>query len=104
MTDLFGQAEHITIWDIVRHWAGRPMLTKLLKEYPKEAIKEAALKTLKDEAIEQLPYMIAILQERPEEKSIPVWQMSAKQLYDMAVDRGIQTSGRTKQDLINELR
>ena len=40
--DLFGNAEHVTIWDVVRHWAGRPMLTKLLKEYPKEAIKEAA--------------------------------------------------------------
>ena len=103
MTDLFGQAEHITIWDIVRHWAGRPMLTKLLKEYPKEAIKEAALKTLKDEAIEQLPYMIAILQDS-DEKGVPIWLASDEQLMIMAQERGINTAGKTRHKLLSELR
>ncbi len=101
--DLFGNAEHITIWDVIRHWMGRPMLTKLLKKHGKEALKEAGLKTLKDEAVEQLPYLIAILKDGGDGK-LQLWQESDEQLYVMAQERGVGTSGKSRQQLINELR
>ena len=103
MTDLFGNAPYVTIWDIIRHWAGRPMLTKLLQEYDKPALKAAALKTLEDEAIEQLPYLIAILKDEAD-GVIPVWKQSNEALYILAQDRGINTAGQSRDELINKLR
>lgn len=98
--DLFGP-EPVTIWDIARHWAGRPMLTKLLKEYGKDKVKEAALKTLKDEAVEQLPYLLEILKG---ENGASARSASDEQLLIMAQQRGIATRGKTRAQLINELR
>ena len=104
--DLFGNAEHVTVWDIVRHWMGRPMLTKLLKEHGKDAIKAAVLKTLADEAVEQLPYLIGILKgDKGEAKNgKQIWQESDERLLTMARERGIGTSGKSRQELINVLR
>jgi hypothetical protein len=101
--DLFDNAEHVTIWDVIRHWMGRPMLTKLLKAHGKEAVKRAGLKTLEDEAVEQLPYLLSILQGGGNGE-LQVWQQSNEQLYAIAQERGIGTSGKTRQQLINELR
>lgn len=101
--DLFGNAEHVTIWDVIRHWAGRPMLTKLLKEHDRGTLKDAALKTLKDEAIEQLPYMIAILKDEGAIDT-PIWHESNETLLVMAQERGIRTAGKSRQQLIQELR
>ena len=102
--DLFGNAETVTIWDVIRHWAGRPMLTKLLKEHGKEAVKQAGLKTLGDEAVEQLPYLIACLKESPVNGSVQAWQMSDDDLMALAAERNVRTDGKTRQQLINELR
>jgi hypothetical protein len=100
--DLFGP-EPVTIWDIARHWLGRPMLTKLLKEHGKAAVKAATLKTLEDEAVEQTPYLIAILQEGGTE-TVQLWQMPDRDLMTMAVEKGIATKGKTRQQLLNDLR
>jgi len=99
--DLFGP-EPVTIWDVIRHWAGRPMLTRLLKDHGKDAVKQAAIKTLTDEAVEQLPYMIECLKERDDVAQ--AWQMSDDDLMALATERNLPTKGKTRQQLINELR
>ena len=101
--DLFGP-ESVTIWDVIRHWTGRPMLTKLLKEHGKDAVKKAGLKTLEDEAIEQRPYLLACLQEGPTNGAAQVWQLSDDDLMALAAERNLRTKGKTRQQLINELR
>jgi len=103
MADLFGP-EPATIWDVVRHWVGRPMLTKLLKAHGKDALKEAALKTLLDEAVEQRPYFLACLKEAPVNGTVQVWQLSNDDLMALAVDRDVPTRGKSRKQLINALR
>jgi hypothetical protein len=98
--DLFGP-EPVTIWYIVRHWAGRPLLTKLLKEHGKDKVKEAALKTLKDDAVEQLPYMLEILKDGA--AGTPIWKLPDDALIKLAVAKGVPTRGKTRQELINSL-
>ena len=102
--DLFGP-EPVTIWDIARHWVGRPFLSRLLKEHGKEAVKAATLKTLEDEAVEQTPYLLAILQAGKKVPSeTPLWQMPDCDLLTMAGEKGIATQGKTRQQLLNDLR
>jgi hypothetical protein len=103
MNDLFGPVP-ITVWDVARHYLGRGLLTKLLKEHGKQRVKEVTLKALSDEAVEPRPYMLAILQEGGEAPQRAPWQMTTDELMASAKERGISTIGKTTQQLINELR
>jgi hypothetical protein len=94
----------LTIWDLVRSWTGRPFLTKLLKQYGKDAVKEAALATLKEEAVEPIEFMMGALAQSGKEKVPEPWQLSESALLAEAQKRGIGTRGKTTQQLINEMR
>jgi hypothetical protein len=76
-------------------------LTKLLKEHGKEKVMDAALKTLKNEAVEPKEYMLGVLKNGDAGE---VWKQSDEALLLMAKERGINTRGKTRQDLINALR
>ena len=94
----------LTVWDLVRSWTGRPLLTKLLKENGKDKVKEAALATLREEAVEPLEFLMGALAQAGKDKAPEPWQLSEHALLAEAKARGIGTIGKTTQQLINELR
>ena len=77
------------------------MLTKLLKENGKDKLKTAVIKTLDDEAVEPLSYCLECLKD---DRPTPAWQMSDEALIAAATEKGIPTKGKSRQDLINDLR
>ena len=94
--------KHLTLWDVVRSWTGRPLLTKLLKDHGKEKVKEAALATLREEAVEPVEFLMGALAQA--DKAAEPWQLSESALLEEAQRRGIATRGKTTQQLINALR
>lgn len=94
----------LTLWDTIRSWTGRPLLTKLLKEHGKDRVKEAGLEALRVEAPEAKEYLLAILAQAETPKRKHPWQMSESELMAFAQERGVSTAGKTTQQLINELR
>jgi hypothetical protein len=96
----------ITIWDVARSWTGRPLLTKVLKEYGKDAVKAAALKTLEDEAVEQVPYFVALLAQKAHPKAVKLEAQTDQALVELCKQSvpPIPTRGKSRWDLINALR
>lgn len=99
--DLFGAAP-ITIWDVARSYLGRELLGKLIRDNGEDSVKQATIETLLKIPGDPMTYLMGVLKQRPDD--LPVWQLSAEKLYVMAQARGISTLGKTKQDLVNELR
>jgi hypothetical protein len=92
----------LTIWDVCRTWTGRSLLGRLLRDHGEDAVKAAIVDTLLKGPAEPKTYLTAILVKARPTKA--TWQMSNDDLYLLAKDRGVQTKGKTRQELINELR
>jgi hypothetical protein len=91
------------IWDVARDWCGGALLGRIIKEAnDDEKVKKAICATLMKGPADPKTYLLGILKEQGEE--IPVWKMTPEQLYALATARGVQTIGKSKQDLISALR
>ena len=90
------------VWDVARGWVGRPLLTKLLKTHEEEAVKQAVFRTLDKRPADPKTYFLGALKENGD--ASPVWQKTDAELMALAQERGISTGGKTRQQLINELR
>ena len=93
----------IGIWDVARDWLGGGLLGNVIREQKDdEKVKKAICETLMKQPADPKTYLLGILKEQGEE--VPVWKMTPEQLYALATARGVQTIGKSKQDLISALR
>ncbi len=93
----------IRLWDVAREILGGPLLGKTLKDHDEAKVKDAITKTLLKDPADPKTYLLGVLAEKSGD-SAPAWQMSDDALMAAAEEKGVQTKGKTRQDLINAVR